>query len=206
MRDLTIGEFLDSLAARQSVPGGGASAALHAAQAAALLAMVARYSDGPRYSAHAEQITAITEQADLLTGECVQLATADGEAFAAVAAAYSLPRDTAEQQAARSAAISSALAGAAAPQAAVIAAAGRVLGLVETLLPIGNRNVITDLAASAEALRAAVATARANVAVNVSGLADPADRAPYDETLATADEIAERAGKVTAAVRADIAR
>ncbi|MGH3176044.1 MAG: cyclodeaminase/cyclohydrolase family protein, partial [Streptosporangiaceae bacterium] len=51
MRDDTIAAFLDQLAARVPAPGGGATAALHAAQAAALLAMVARYSDGPRYDA-----------------------------------------------------------------------------------------------------------------------------------------------------------
>ena len=51
MRDDTIAAFLDQLAARVPAPGGGATAALHAAQAAALLAMVARYSDGPKYDA-----------------------------------------------------------------------------------------------------------------------------------------------------------
>jgi methenyltetrahydrofolate cyclohydrolase len=47
-RDETIGTFLDKLAAKTPAPGGGAVAALHAAEAAALLAMVARYTTGPR--------------------------------------------------------------------------------------------------------------------------------------------------------------
>lgn len=51
MRDDTIAGFLSQLAARVPAPGGGATAARHAAQAAALLAMVARYSDGARYDA-----------------------------------------------------------------------------------------------------------------------------------------------------------
>ena len=51
MRDETITAFLDQLAARVPAPGGGATAALHAAQSAALLAMVARYSDGAKYDA-----------------------------------------------------------------------------------------------------------------------------------------------------------
>ena len=49
MRDETITAFLDQLAARVPAPGGGATAALHAAQSAALLAMVARYSDAAKY-------------------------------------------------------------------------------------------------------------------------------------------------------------
>jgi formiminotetrahydrofolate cyclodeaminase len=48
VREQTIEAFLTDLAARIPAPGGGATAALHAAQAAALLGMVARYSDGPK--------------------------------------------------------------------------------------------------------------------------------------------------------------
>ncbi|MGH3280617.1 MAG: cyclodeaminase/cyclohydrolase family protein, partial [Trebonia sp.] len=51
MRDESIESFLTRLASRSPVPGGGAAGALQAAQAAALLAMVARFSDDPRYDA-----------------------------------------------------------------------------------------------------------------------------------------------------------
>ncbi|WP_411142455.1 cyclodeaminase/cyclohydrolase family protein [Streptomyces sp. x-80] len=51
MRDEKISDFLARLADRLPAPGGGASAALHAAQAAALLGMVARYSTGEKYAA-----------------------------------------------------------------------------------------------------------------------------------------------------------
>ena len=56
MRNDTVENFLHALAARVPAPGGGATAALHAAQAAALVAMVARYSDGPRFAEHAELV------------------------------------------------------------------------------------------------------------------------------------------------------
>ena len=64
MRNDTVDSFLQALAARVPAPGGGATAALHAAQAAALVAMVARYSDGPRYAEHAEEITQVRDTAD----------------------------------------------------------------------------------------------------------------------------------------------
>ena len=85
MRDDTIAAFLDQLAARVPTPGGGVTAALHAAQAAALLAMVARYSDGPRYDA--ELMNRISTEADGLREDALALAEADAEAFGAVAAA-----------------------------------------------------------------------------------------------------------------------
>jgi methenyltetrahydrofolate cyclohydrolase len=204
MRDQTIGTFLDNLAARQAAPGGGAIAALSAAQAAALLAMVARYSDGARYSEHAGTITAVIDEADQIRNACLQLAADDAAAFGSVTAAYGLPRETAEQKQARSAAVSAALVEAAAPQAAVITAAARLAELIETLLPVGNRNIITDLAAGAEALRAAVGIARVNVEVNLAGVTDAAVRSQYDDALAAADGLLERAAKVTDAVRAEI--
>src|SRR6266536_4692152 len=92
MRDDTIASFLDQLAARVPAPGGGATAALHAAQAAALLAMVARYSDGGRYDAGL--MRRIVTEADALREDALALAEADAAAFRAVAEAYRLPRDT----------------------------------------------------------------------------------------------------------------
>src|SRR5690348_14714831 len=115
MRDDTIAGFLGQLAARVPAPGGGATAALHAAQAAALLAMVARYSDGPKYDA--ELMNRVVAEADGLADEALTLAEADAAAFGAVASAYRLPKSTAEEQAARSAAIATATAGATQPPA-----------------------------------------------------------------------------------------
>ena len=92
MRDDTITDFLDQLAARLPAPGGGATAALHAAQAAALLAMVARYSDGPKYDAGL--MNRIVTQADALREDALALAEDDENAFRAVAEAYRLPRST----------------------------------------------------------------------------------------------------------------
>src|SRR6266581_4744973 len=111
MRDDTIADFLDQLAARVPAPGGGATAALHAAQAAALLAMVARYSDGAKYDAGL--MGRVVAEADALRAEALALAEADAEAFGGVAAAYRLPRESEG----RAAAIAAALAGAARPPA-----------------------------------------------------------------------------------------
>ena len=52
LREESITGFLDALAAKVPAPGGGATAALHLGQAAALVAMVARYTTGPRYAEH----------------------------------------------------------------------------------------------------------------------------------------------------------
>lgn len=206
MKDDTIGDFLDQLAARVPAPGGGASAALSAAQAAALLSMVARYSTGEKYAEHADTVRAVLAASETARDRAVQLAQDDAAAFAAVSQAYTLPKATPEEKAARTAAIARALAGAAQPPAATITTAAHLVDLAEILLPISNPNVITDVAVAAELARAAATAARLNVEINVAGLADEDARRPFLEALAGVDELVTRAEKVTAAVREAISR
>ncbi|MDP9841925.1 cyclodeaminase/cyclohydrolase family protein [Streptosporangium lutulentum] len=205
MRDEKISDFLNRLADRVPAPGGGASAALHAAQAAALLGMVARYSTGEKYADHRQAIERIIFETDELRATALRLAEDDATAFTAVTEAYKLPKDTEEAKAARSAAIAKALIGAGRPPAEVIAAALVAVELAEELLPIGNRNVITDIAAATEAARAAATTARVNVEINLGGMKDEKARAELAAEAAKVDDIAARAERVTAAVRREIA-
>jgi formiminotetrahydrofolate cyclodeaminase len=206
MRNTTIGDFLESLAAKVPAPGGGATAALHAAQAAALVAMVARYSDGPRYAEHAEEIARVRDAADALREEALTLAERDAAAFTAVTEAYRLPKATAGEAAQRSAAIADAVLGAARPPAAVVAVAGAVLDLAEVLLPVGNPNVVSDIAAASEAARAAATTARVNIEINLGGIADATARAELREDARSVDALAKRADELTTAVRTELAR
>lgn len=206
MRDDRIGDFLDQLAARVPAPGGGAAAALSAAQAAALLSMVARYSTGKKYAEHAETIHAVLAGSEMERDRAVRLAQDDAAAFAGVSDAYQLPKATPEEQAARGAAIARALIGAARPPAATITVAARLVELAETLLPVGNRNVITDVAVAAELASAAASCARLNVEINLAGLTAEDARREFVDVLAGVDELVTRAAKVTAAVREAISR
>jgi methenyltetrahydrofolate cyclohydrolase len=206
MRTDTIETFLAQLAARVPAPGGGATAGLHAAQAAALVAMVARYSDSAKFADHAEEITTVTATADRLRENALALAEEDAAAFTAVTQAYGLPKATPAEAAARSAAIAQALVAAAHVPAIVIAVSERVLSLAEQLLPIGNRNVISDVAAAAEAARAAATTARVNVEINLGGIKDPVTWGELAAVVETVDDLVLRAEKVTAAVRDGLVR
>ncbi|MGH7868560.1 MAG: cyclodeaminase/cyclohydrolase family protein, partial [Candidatus Dormibacteraceae bacterium] len=150
MHHQLISDFLEQLSARTPAPGGGASAALHAAQAAALLGMVARYSDGPKYAEHEKLISRLLAETDRLRAEALQLAQDDAIAFGVVAQAYRLPKATASEKTARSEAIAHALIGAAQPPARIVEVTARLAALAEELLPIGNRNVLSDVAAAAE--------------------------------------------------------
>ncbi|HTU72923.1 MAG TPA: cyclodeaminase/cyclohydrolase family protein [Trebonia sp.] len=199
MRDETVDGFLRQLAARTSVPGGGVTAGLHAAQAAALIAMVARFSDGPRYDA--QVVGGVLTAADSLLAEALDLAEADAQAFEAVAQAYRLPRQAQAESEARSSAIAQALQGAARPPADLLALSARLIGLAEDLLPAGNRNLLTDLLAAAASVRAAVEISRANIEVNLPGVVDQAVLGELSAAAASAAGIIVRTDHLSAGVR-----
>ncbi|MCM3849486.1 cyclodeaminase/cyclohydrolase family protein [Pseudonocardia sp. DR1-2] len=198
----TVGGFLDSLAARVPAPGGGATAALHAAQAAALIGMVARYTSGPTHTDHADLVSGILADAEAARAASLALADADATAFTAVTDAYALPRTTDEEKARRTQAIADALVGAAGPPADVIRTAGSLVTLAETLLPVANRNVVTDVAAATEAARAAATTARLNVEINLGGIRDEKVRAELVGVAGRVPEVVDRAAAVEQRVRA----
>jgi methenyltetrahydrofolate cyclohydrolase len=201
MRDETISGFLRQLAARTSAPGGGATAALHAAQAAALIAMVARFSDGPRSDAGV--VERILPVADALVDEALDLADADAAAFGKVIEAYRLPRQTAAEQQARSGAIAQALGAAARPPADLLVLSARLITLAEELLPTANRNLIGDLLAATASVRAAAEISRVNIEANLSGmqgsLPGQSDAAEKEPTAALVAAVSSAAGIIVRA-------
>ncbi|MFC9994876.1 cyclodeaminase/cyclohydrolase family protein [Nocardia sp. NPDC127526] len=203
--DSTLQGYLDQLAAKVPAPGGGAVAALHAAQGAALVAMVARYTTRAKDADNRPVIDRIIVAADVARDRALALADADAAAFTAVGNAYKLPKDTDEQQAARAAAITDALLGAARVPAAVVAEADEVLSLARELLPIGNPNVVTDIGAAADAARAAAASSQLNIAINVASL-DAGAGAEFAPVLTQIEELLARADALHDDVVAAITR
>lgn len=199
----TIGQYLDELAARQPAPGGGAVAALHAAQAAALVAMVARYTTRAKDAKHRPTIDRIIAAADEARVRGLGLADEDAAAFTAVGQAYQLPKATEAETAVRSAAISESLTAAARVPAEVISVAAEVLQLAEELRPIANPNVITDVGAAADACRAAAGSSRLNIEINLRSLSGTAAD-EFADVLKQAEQLAGRADEVHAAVVATI--
>ncbi|WP_330254745.1 cyclodeaminase/cyclohydrolase family protein [Nocardia sp. NBC_00565] len=197
--EATLTQYLTDLAAKVPAPGGGAVAALHAAQGAALVAMVARYTTRAKDAEHRPVVDRIIEAADAARERALALADADAAAFTAVGNAYKLPKETPEQTAARTDAITAALIEAARVPAAVVDEADEVLSLAAELLPIGNPNVVTDIGAAADAARAAATSSQLNIEINVGSLsAEHGDK--FATVLIRIDEITARADALHADV------
>ncbi len=119
-------------------------------------------------------------------------------------AAYRLPKGSEEDATSRSQAIQAALVAAASPPQRLVELAASVVGLGERLVVFGNPNVISDVAAAAEAARAAAATARVNIEINLAGLTDADRAAPLHGSVAQADEVITAAEALAARVREQI--
>ena len=199
----SLGAFLGELAARLPAPGAGAAAALEAALAASLVAMVGRFTTDEE---HAGLVREIVAAADERRGALLEAAAADERAFAAVADAMKLPRDSEEEQESRRAALAGAQRDAAEPPRAVLDIAAELVALAERVLPVANRNLVSDVAAATAAARAAATTALLAVETNLLGLDDERATAELEASGALATDVARRADAVEAAVREAIRR
>lgn len=194
----SIGEFLGQLAARMAAPGAGATAAVEAALSASLVAMVGRFTTAEE---HAGLVGEIVAAADAHRDACLEAAADDEAAFAAVAEAMKMPRATADEQEARRRRLSRAQLDATRPPLAILREAAELVELAGRVLPIANRNLVSDVAAATAAARAAATTARLAVEANLPGIDDEEARDDLVAAVAVVEDLARRADDVEAAVR-----
>jgi formiminotetrahydrofolate cyclodeaminase len=194
----SIGEFLGQLAARMPAPGAGATAAVEAALSASLVAMVGRFTKDEE---HADLVGEIVAAADALRSACLEAAADDEAAFSAVAQAMKLPRGTAEEKAERRRRLAEVSLDATRPPLAILAAAGELVVLATRLLPIANRNLVSDVAAATAAARAAASTARLAVEANLPLVDDDAARRDLAEAVSVVEDLERRADEVENEVR-----
>jgi formiminotetrahydrofolate cyclodeaminase len=195
----SIGDFLGQLAARMAAPGAGATAAIEAALSASLVAMVGRFTTDEE---HADLVREIVGLADAQRDACLEAAAADEAAFSAVAGAMKMPRETADEQEARRARLSQVQLDATRPPLAVLRSAAELVTLARRVLPVANRNLVSDVAAATAAARAAATTARLAVEANLPGIDDEEVRADLASSVAVVDDLARQADEVEAEVRA----
>jgi len=186
-----LGGFLDLVASREPAPGGGASAAVTVALAAALTAMAARFS-----TEHLADAGELAARADTLRGEVVLLARADAAAYGRVLDAQQVPRGVNEEG--RRQRVREALTGAADVPLSIVGIGAEVAGNAARLAAEGNPNLRGD--AVTAAVLAGAGTRAAATLVEINVLAGGADdgrlsrAAELRAMAATAQEAVEGAG------------
>ncbi len=196
LSSLRFAELLDQIGAKTPAPGGGAVACASGALAASLAHMVVAYSLGKKWLAAHQDALARAAGALVRAREVLlELAEEDARAYALVNELMRLPEDDPRRKEQWGPAVEASIQ---IPMAA-IATCADLLRLCETLAPITNTLLHSDLGIAAVLGESAARASRWNVLVNVAGL--PADkRAPI---LAEADRVlagcAQRARAIEAA-------
>ncbi|MEO1008070.1 MAG: cyclodeaminase/cyclohydrolase family protein [Planctomycetota bacterium] len=191
----TIEGFLGSLAHRSPAPGGGATAAVAGALAAAQASMVVAYSRGKKSladhaAAHAE-IEAILERA---RADLMDLADADAIAYAEMNRLQRLPDGDPERNRLPEAARACVDVPVRVQEAcaAMLDAGGR-------LAPIANRWLLSDLAIAAMLAEATVRCSDRNIRVNAGDLGD-AGPAAVDQSGRRCDDAARAMRSILSAI------
>ena len=164
-------QFLAELAGKAPTPGGGGTAALVGAAGVALGSMVGSLTIGKKkYAAVETDIQALNAQAEVLRKELEALVQADAEAFAPLAAAYGLPKDTPEQAAHKAAVQETALDTACAVPLEIMGKCAEGIALVEEYAAKGSALAVSDAGCAAALCKAALQAASLNVFINTKTL------------------------------------
>lgn len=187
MEKQILGEWVDTLASKAPVPGGGGASALGGALAAALGQMVANLTVGKKRYADVEaemQQSLIT--LNKLQKELQNLADQDAEVFAPLAAAYGMPTNTAEEQEEKERVMEARLLDASLVPLHIMEKAVEILALIEVLEEKGSKMAVSDAGVAAQFARAALTGAVMNVYINTKSMKD---REKAEELNAKADRL-----------------
>jgi formiminotetrahydrofolate cyclodeaminase len=193
LKDLSIVEYLAKTASGDPVPGGGSSAALNAALAAALVEMVANLTIGRKnFESVDAEMRAVAEKASSLRQKLVQDIDRDSDSYTQVLKAFQMPKATESEKADRSRAVQEAFKQAALVPFGVAREALAVMALGGTVIAKGNPNAASDGAAGVLAARMAVRTAVYNVRINLGSLKDEAFKSELGQKVDRLEAEAER--------------
>src|SRR5438552_14804517 len=170
---MNLRQFCNETLSDSPAPGGGSAAALMGALGVSLGGMVAKLSAGKRgWDDKLKYFSDCAVKAQQLKDELLFLVDEDTAAFNKVMDAFSLPKDSAEEKAARSAAIQLATAYAAEVPLRVMETAFKSYQILAEMAEQGNPASISDVGVGVLAVRACIEGAAKNVRINLKGLKD----------------------------------
>jgi formiminotetrahydrofolate cyclodeaminase len=170
--DLTLRDFVASLAARTPTPGGGSMAAALVASGSALAAMAFRFTSGEKFAAVEPAMARRVEELERHRARGLELVDLDARSYEVVTASYKLPKATDAEKSARSAAIQAGMRGALEVPAETIDHALAALELSVEGIGDVNPNLISDAASGVHCLASACEAAFLNVQINAASIAD----------------------------------
>ncbi|WP_373599597.1 cyclodeaminase/cyclohydrolase family protein [Paraclostridium bifermentans] len=169
----TCVDFVDVLASKSAVPGGGGAAALTGAIGIALGSMVCNLTIGKKkYAEYEESVKSILEKARELEKDLINMIDEDAECFLPLSKAYGLPSSTEEEKKIKAETMESALKTACEVPIKIVKVCYEAIKLHEDLVDKGSRLAISDVGVGVQCLRAAILSGQLNVIININSIKD----------------------------------
>lgn len=189
--DMTLTGFADETASESPAPGGGSISAYMGALGVALATMVANLSSHKRgWDERWEEFSNWAEKGKAFQTELMKLVDEDTNAFNRIMDAFSLPKKTDDEKAARKQAVQEATRFATEVPFKTMTLCYECMAISKAMAEIGNPNSVTDAGVGALAARSGVLGAFLNVKINAAGLED---KAFADHIIKEGEAIVEKA-------------
>ena len=166
-------EFVEVLASKAAVPGGGGAAALVGAIGMALGSMVCNLTIGKKkYAEYEESVKDTLARASKLEADLLTMIDKDAEGFYPLSKAYGHPTSTVEENQFKAETMESALKVACEVPLNIVRACYEAIKLHEDLVDKGSRLAISDVGVGVQCLRAAILGGQLNVVININSIKD----------------------------------
>ncbi|MEG0050927.1 MAG: cyclodeaminase/cyclohydrolase family protein [Terrisporobacter sp.] len=166
-------DFIEVLASKAAVPGGGGAAALAGAIGMALGSMVCNLTTGKKkYAEYEETIQEILGKAAKLEEELLSMIDKDAEGFYPLSKAYGLPTATEEEKQYKAETMEKCLKVACEVPMDIVRLCFDSIKLHEELVDKGSKLAISDVGCGVQCLRAAILSGQLNVIINVNSMKD----------------------------------
>lgn len=173
--NMNLSAFADETASESPAPGGGSISAYVGALGVSLATMVANLSSHKKgWDARWQEFGDWAEKGQTIKQELIKLVDADTEAFNKIMTAFSLPKSTDEEKAARKKAIQDATKFAIEIPFRVMELSYNSMEIIHAMASDGNPNSVSDAGVGALCARSAVMGAFMNVRINAAGYDDKA--------------------------------
>lgn len=189
----TCEEFVEVLASKAPVPGGGGASALVGAIGMALGNMVGSLTVGKKKYADVEaDIIALKERATALQADFLKLVDRDAEVFEPLSKAYGMPKETEEEKAEKARVMAIVLKDACSVPMEIMEKCCEAIDVIEEFAAKGSALAISDAGVGVAFCKSALLGASLNVFINTKSMADKEYAAMLNEK---ADKMIEEYGK-----------
>lgn len=184
MKELKLNEFIEKLASKDAVPGGGSVAALSASLGTSLIEMVANLTIGKKkYLQVNDEMQKIIEQTKPARNDFLEDIQKDSQSFQNVLDCFKLPKTTEKEKEYRKERIQKAYKKAIEVPLNIAEKALELFDTAEFVVKNGNKNAESDGLVAAIMLRSSILSALLNVKINLSGIKDEEYREKMEKKI-----------------------